>query len=156
MRPATKHYAAAYVVLWTWIVLAIPALARVPRTWSALLERIRRRFSFGLVLAAYFGIRHLQKNKVEVGESRLLRQILTLLASAFDPLQTLGLHACRQCSNCQQCSDWKHWQAVIAYSEAHDRGNYERAIAQFERAIRINGLRTSEHMAFYAFLVVFN
>ncbi len=67
--PATKHYA-AYVVLWTGFVLAIPLWREFHEPGQPFWNVFLAAFLIGLVLAAYFGIRHLQKNKVEVGEAR--------------------------------------------------------------------------------------
>jgi len=50
----------------------------------------------------------------------------------------------------------KNWRAAIAYAnalEGHEKGDHEAAIARFERAMRADGLRTSEHIAFYALLM---
>jgi succinate dehydrogenase hydrophobic anchor subunit len=65
----TKRYV-AHVVLWVGIFLAIPLWRefREPSQplWSVLLAV----FLIALVVGAFFGVRYLQKNNVEVGEAR--------------------------------------------------------------------------------------
>jgi tetratricopeptide (TPR) repeat protein len=53
----------------------------------------------------------------------------------------------------------KNWRAACAFLKAlwaHRKGDYQAAIAQFERATSLDRLRSSEHMAFYALLMALN
>jgi tetratricopeptide (TPR) repeat protein len=49
-----------------------------------------------------------------------------------------------------------NWRAASSYFKAmgaHRKGDYKSALTHFERAMRLDRLRTSEHMAFYASLM---
>jgi len=67
--PTTKRYAAR-IVLWVGVFLAVPLWRefREPAqpAWNAFLAA----FLIALVLGSFLGIRHLQKNDIEVGEAR--------------------------------------------------------------------------------------
>lgn len=67
--PTTKSYA-AYVVLWIGLVLAIPLWREFHEPGQFFWNTFLAAFLVALVLAAFFGIRHLQTNGIEVGEAR--------------------------------------------------------------------------------------
>jgi hypothetical protein len=53
----------------------------------------------------------------------------------------------------------QNWRAAVAFLKAmlaQRRGDYEVALLNFERAMRCDRLRTSEHMAIYARLLTLN
>jgi succinate dehydrogenase hydrophobic anchor subunit len=67
--PTTKRYV-AHVVLWVGVFLAIPLWREFHEPSQPLWNVFLALFLVALVVGAFFGVRYLQKNNVEVGEAR--------------------------------------------------------------------------------------
>jgi len=67
--PATK-VSAAQVVLWVGLILAIPLWREFHEAGQPIWNIFLAAFLIALVIGAFFGVRHLHKNAVEVGEAR--------------------------------------------------------------------------------------
>jgi succinate dehydrogenase/fumarate reductase cytochrome b subunit len=67
--PETKTYV-AHVVLWVGLVLALPLWQEFHEPEQLLWNVFLAAFLIALVVGAFLGVRHLQKNGIEVGEAR--------------------------------------------------------------------------------------
>ena len=70
--PPTRGYV-AQIVLWVGFFLALPLWRELHESghpiWNVFLVIVL----LSLVSAAYFGVRYLQKNNIQVGEARFIR-----------------------------------------------------------------------------------
>lgn len=67
--PTTKRHV-AHIVLWVGIFLAVPLWREFYEPSQPLWSAFLAVFLTALVVGAFFGVRFLQKNSVEVGEAR--------------------------------------------------------------------------------------
>lgn len=67
--PRTKTYA-AHIVLWVGFFLALPLWQEFQESGQLMWNIFLAAFLIAIVVGAPMGVRHLQKNGIEVGEAR--------------------------------------------------------------------------------------
>lgn len=67
--PPTKAYL-AHMVMWVGFFLAIPLWREVYDVGHPIWNAFLTIFLIAVVAGVFFGVRHLQRNKIEVGEAR--------------------------------------------------------------------------------------